>query len=248
MKPKLGVFWFGKFMEFFTPHISKYFEIYVYDTGKRTQHILNLWATPATLKEAATCEYVLLWYPAKYLQKLVGDIAWYIQKDATVFDICSVKTLPATVMLEFLPENCNIIVTHPIFWPQSGKETIVWLKMMLANIRSTDEKYDFLKHVFGEKMQLEIYEMTPEEHDREMAYIQWVTHFIGRTLKRLAIPKAKLSTLSYDHLREASEMVGYDSDELFLSIQQDNMYVADIRKKIIQEFETQNDWIQDNIK
>lgn len=49
--------------------------------------------------------------------------------------------------------------------------------------------------------------MTPEEHDREMAYVQGISHFIGRALKHISIPDAPLATKSYEHMRELSELV-----------------------------------------
>ena len=234
-------------MEFFTPHLLPYFDIKIYDKwGNKTEGIQSLWATPGNMQETSACDYVMLGYPAKYISELVQDISQYVKKDTVVFDICSVKTPAVQAMIEYLPSDCHIVATHPIFWPQSGKNGIEWLKCTLSQVRVPDEKYDFLKHIFWEKMWLKIFELTPEEHDKQMAYVQGITHFIGRSLKKMNIPNAELATCSYSDLYTSSETVGYDSDELFLSIQTDNPYVWEVRKTLMQELETQNTWIENN--
>ena len=81
-----------------------------------------------------------------------------------------------------------------------------------------------------------------------MAYIQGVTHFIGRALKEIGIPASPLATNSYTHLREAKEMVGNDSDALFLSIQSDNPFVSGTRKKLLSQLGQLDNWIDENCK
>ena len=247
LKPTLWVFWLGQFMRFFTPHLLLYFDIQIYDKWeKNREDILSLGVSPVGMQKAAECDYVLLGYPAKYIEQLVQDIAGYIKKNTVVFDICSVKTPVVKAMLKYLPEHCHIITTHPIFGPQSWQNGIKWLKLTISNVRASEEKYDFLKNMFWKNMWLKVFEMTPEEHDREMAYIQGITHFIGRSLKRIGIPDAQLATCSYNDLRNSSETGGYDSDDLFLSIQTDNPYAWEVRQSLLQEFEKQNTWIEDN--
>lgn len=38
-----------------------------------------------------------------------------------VVDVLSVKTLPKAAMLKSLPPSCDIVCTHPMFGPESGK-------------------------------------------------------------------------------------------------------------------------------
>lgn len=251
MKPTLWVFGFGQFMKFFTPYLRDYFDIIVYDreewkNEKRIEDIRSLWVRSWDIIETASADYVLLWYPAWSIADLVKEIAQYITRDSVVFDVCSVKIPAVTAMLKYLPKECNIIATHPIFWPQSGKKGIIWLKCVFSNVRCDQDEYVFLKNIFWEKLWLEIPEMTAEEHDKEMAYVHVITHFIGRSLKKIWIPESDLATCSYKDLRDSSETVGYDSDELFLSIQQDNPYASEVRNKLLQEFQDQQNFIEDN--
>lgn len=240
MKRTFWVFWFGQFMEFFTPYFIEKFDVHVYDKNWKEIAIQQVWAIPTSLRGTAHCDFVLLGYPAGSIEGLVKEIASYIRPWATVFDICSVKTPAIKAMMEFLPTHCNIMTIHPIFWPQSGKNGISWFKCMVSNIRSEEGIYQDMKRFLWEKLWLQILEITPEEHDREMAYVQGISHFIWRALKHISIPDAPLSTKSYEHIKEMSELVGYDSEELFLSIQTDNPFVAEARERLMSEFEKLN--------
>ena len=200
------------------------------------------------MQETAECDYVMLGYPAKYIEQLCKDISQYVQKDTVLFDICSVKTPAVSAMLRYLPKDCHIIATHPIFWPQSGKNGIEGLTCVMSEIQGISERYNILKDIFWQKLWLKICEMSPEEHDREMAYIQGITHFIGRSLKKMRIPNSNLATCSYNDLRKSSETVGYDSDELFLSIQNDNPFAKEIRIELLEQFQKQDNFVKNNVK
>lgn len=58
------------------------------------------------------------------------------------------------------------------------------------------------------------------------------------------IPDAPLATESYKHMRETSELVGYDSEDLFYSIQSDNPYASEVRALFLSEIQKLNDWIE----
>jgi len=69
---------------------------------------------------------------------------------------------------------------------------------------------------------------TPEEHDREMAYVQALTHLIGRSLVNIGIPDEQLKTQSYQHLLELCALIGADTFELFSAIQTQNPFAPDV--------------------
>ena len=58
------------------------------------------------------------------VQKLVPFLDKYVQngkKAPLVVDVLSVKEHAREIMLERLPEECDILCTHPMFGPDSGK-------------------------------------------------------------------------------------------------------------------------------
>jgi prephenate dehydrogenase len=80
----------------------------------------------------------------------------------------------------------------------------------------------------GEEMGLRIRITTAEEHDREMAYVQALTHLIGRTLSSMNIPDEMLKTQSYQHLLDLCGLIGRDSFELFAAIQTLNPFAHEV--------------------
>lgn len=51
-----------------------------------------------------------------------------------VVDVLSVKTHPKDSMLELLHPECDILCTHPMFGPQSGKTSWVGLPLMYEKV------------------------------------------------------------------------------------------------------------------
>jgi len=94
-------------------------------------------------------------------------------------------------------------------------------------------------------MKLQVSEMSAQEHDTHMAYVQGITHMIGRALKQIDIPNSPIATQSYFQLREVSELVGYDSDELFLSIQKDNPYAEEARDTFMMQLKSLEKMIEE---
>jgi prephenate dehydrogenase len=75
-------------------------------------------------------------------------------------------------MRKHLPNHCNLFTIHPIFGPQSGKNGITGLKCMFFNISCEGKIYQGFRDIFENDLGLQIFEISPEEHDKEMAYIQ----------------------------------------------------------------------------
>jgi hypothetical protein len=70
--------------------------------------------------------------------------------------------------------------------------------------------------------------VSAEEHDREMAYVQALTHLIGRTLSAMEIPDESLKTQTYQHLLDMCSLIGNDTFELFTAMQVMNPFAAKV--------------------
>jgi prephenate dehydrogenase len=90
-------------------------------------------------------------------------------------------------------------------------------------------------------LQLEVIEKTPEEHDSEMAYVQGLSHFVGRALSIMQIKDFESATKSYKQLLALENLVGSDSWELYKTIQNANPYTQEVRNtflETLQDLET----------
>lgn len=72
---------------------------------------------------------------------------------------------------------------------------------------------------------------TPEEHDREAALVQGLTHLIARILVRMEPLPRRMTTASFDLLMRATEMVRHDSPAVFLAIEQANPHARPVRDR-----------------
>ena len=136
-------------------------------------------------------------------------------------------------MKDMLPDAVDIVATHPIFGPQSGKNGIVGLPISLMNIRG--DRLSDVQYFCEQTLQLKTILTTSEKHDQEMAYIQGLTHAIARILKNMSIPQLNQTTQTYDYLIKMVDMIKNDSEELFHAIQNDNPYVHDVTNQFFQE-------------
>ena len=66
--------------------------------------------------------------------------------------------------------------------------------------------------------------MTPEEHDRQAAVSQGITHFIGRVLEKADVKSTEINTLGFTDLLAVIEQTCNDSLELFKDLQRFNPY------------------------
>ena len=71
-----------------------------------------------------------------------------------------------------------------------------------------------------------------------MAYVQGLSHFIGRTMDELAIPDSPFATMAYEHLLDMKRIQGGDSWELFRSIMHENPYAAAVHEQFLVALDT----------
>ena len=58
----------------------------------------------------------------------------------------------------------------------------------------------FLIRFFSQILKLNVLERSPELHDKQMAYVQALTHFVGRAVNNMDIPDVEQKTPAYQHL------------------------------------------------
>ncbi|HOV15726.1 MAG TPA: prephenate dehydrogenase/arogenate dehydrogenase family protein, partial [Spirochaetota bacterium] len=102
------------------------------------------------------------------------------------------------LMLKYLPMTTEIIGTHPLFGPQSAKGDLKDLNIVLTNVRST--KFENVKNFLESKYKLNILIEDRDNHDKTMAMVQGLTHYIAKALKEIGIYDTPLKTISYDNL------------------------------------------------
>lgn len=221
----LGVIGIGAFGEFMLPHLAPHFQtITIYD---RVRDLTSLPLPPhvqiGSLQDVCACEILILCVPIQNIEAVATDIAPLLHRGQLVMDLCSVKIGPTKILEQELPDFVEIVSLHPLFGPQSGRNGITGMNITLCDIRS--RRASCIRKFLSETLGLTVFEKTPDEHDREMAYVQGLTHLIAKIFTLMNIPPIQQKTKTYSLLSEMIEMIRYDSEELFLAIQRENPYV-----------------------
>ena len=225
-----GVIGVGAFGEFMLKHITPYFDVRIYDAFRNLDPIEAIYnVSVSSLEDIAQSDIVILAVPVKEIEKTIQSICHHLHKNQLVIDLCSVKCKPIAILKKYVPEYVDIVSLHPLFGPQSAKMGISGLNVTLCNVNGERNKdvHDFLKN----KLFLNVFETTPEQHDREMAYVQGLTHMIAKVFVHMDVPVIHQQTKTYGHLNDMVELIRYDSNDLFLAIQRDNPYVRETTEK-----------------
>jgi prephenate dehydrogenase len=222
----IGLIGLGAFGRLIAAHLGPLFPIFAFDPAACEP------AKGVTLTDAATaaaCDLVILAMPVPQLGAAIAAIKPHLRPGAVVLDVCSVKVLPAQIMLAELPETVEIIGTHPMFGPQSARGGVKGLKIVICPIRGRGARplAAYLRKTFG----LEAIIATPEQHDRDAAMVQGLTHLIAKVLVEMEPLPRHMTTASFDLLMRAVEMVRYDAPEVFYAIERLNPFVPDVRRR-----------------
>lgn len=226
---QIGVYGLGRFGYFWAELLSKNFPVKAYsrDTSRPCPPGVE------RVSEDVVCsgDALFLCSSISSLEEVLSRVGPYLKPGALVADTCSVKVYPATLMEKMLPPGADILATHPMFGPDSAKRGLKGLPLVYHPVRLPEKKDAFWKAYFS-GLGLTVIGMTPEEHDRQAADTQGVTHFIGRVLDDMKLRSNPIGTVGYKSLLAIIEQTCNDPWQLFLDLQQYNPYTGEMRKKL----------------
>ena len=222
---------FGAFARFAAPHLAPHFDVRAHDArgaGPRDG------VPGVSLAEAARADVVVLAVPAQNLASVLEHAAPHTRPGALVIDVCSVKMRPLELMTRHLPAGVRIVGTHPLFGPQSGKDGIAGLPIALCRARADEATVECVRSFLAGTLGLRVIETTPQEHDRQMAYVQGLTHFVSRAIAGMDLPATPMSTRAYARLLDMKRDLQDDSIDLFLTIERGNPFAAQARSELLE--------------
>lgn len=225
----IGVYGLGRFGSFWAELLSHSASVCAYSRSPAR-------ATPPGVRRAGEDE--VLSQPVLFLcvaisavEDVLSGIRGRLAPGSTVMDTCSVKTHPVAPMERLLPASTAILGTHPMFGPDSARAGISGLPMVLCPARIGASELERWRSFFS-SLDLAVTVMTPDEHDREAAFTQGVTHYIGRVLSDFGARQSALATVGYNKLREIVEQTCNDHWQLFLDLQRFNPHTREMRARL----------------
>ena len=224
---EIGIVGFGRFGRFAAEILRKDFLVSVFDR-KIPSGQGGIRSVP--LREVARKPCLLLCVPISQMERVCQRLGPLLTPGQLVMDTCSVKEEPLRLMLELFPESVEVLGTHPLFGPETGRHGIAGLEVVLCPGRCN--RVQKVKQ-YLEKLGLAVTVTTATEHDRAMAKTQALFHFLAQGFSRLKMDPDTLATPGAAQLCRAFQDVRGDSSQLFRDLQQMNRFAPAQRKKLI---------------
>ena len=224
---RIGLVGRGAFGTFARAHLARHFAVVAHDPAH----------DGASLAEAAACPVVVLAVPLAALPDVARAIAPALLPGALVVDVCSVKSAPLALLDAILPEHADIVGTHPLFGPQSGRDGIAGLPVAVCPARR-GRRRRLVARFLSETLALDSVVLGAEEHDRQMATVQGLTHLLARIVLEMGVGDTRLATPTFRHLLRMVDTVRHDSEALFRTILDSNPHAAAMRARFREAADT----------
>jgi prephenate dehydrogenase len=143
-------------------------------------------STAVTAQDIAqSCDLVIVSVPIRDTVRIIEEIAPLLARNQLLCDFTSIKARPVEAMLK---SKANVVGLHPMFGP-----TVSSLKnqtIIICPVRVEEHLLKNLVSIFAAEG-ARCTATTPEEHDRMMAVVQGLTHFVtlcmADTVRRLGV-------------------------------------------------------------
>lgn len=230
---KIGVFGLGRFGALWARLLAPRFPVLAYNRSPERPVPEGIQTVP--FDELGQCDAIFLCVSISAMEQAAERICTIVRPGMLILDTCSVKEYPLSVLRERLPVEVNILGTHPMFGPDSSRDGVNGLPIIICRERAEEAQLQFWVDEFS-SWGLRVLEMTAAEHDREAAYTQGITHFIGRVLRELDVKPSEIGTLGYRKILDVVEQTCNDPLQLFLDLQRYNRFTADMRRELVDAF------------
>lgn len=229
---KVGIIGFGRLGKLITKYLKEDADIIVCDINDVSAEAKEMGVAYGSLDEVCDCPIVIPFVPISEFEKTIIQIKDKLKPGTLLVDVCSVKELPVNAMLKHLPPEIQILATHPMFGPDSARETVFGHKIVVCPVRIQDKLFNDIKQ-FLNGHGLKVIDSTPEEHDRQISHSLVLAHFIGRTLMDTGAERQEIETLGYKRLMKILGVVQNDSWQLFVDMNKYNRFADQARARFI---------------
>lgn len=140
-------------------------------------------------EELKQAHILIFCMPAKAIMECIKEGIPYFKEDAVLTDVAGIKGTMAKEILDILPEQMDFISGHPM----AGREGSGY-DMARADIfdnanyiivpdkRNQQEHIDLVRHLATALGCAHVVEVTPEEHDKLIAYTSSLPHVLATSL------------------------------------------------------------------
>ncbi len=178
-----------------------------------------------------TCDIVILSVPFMALQSVLDRLQPILPSTSLLIDVCSVKVKPAELIHAAFPKHNNLLITHPLFGPQTFHSNTTPHKLIVT--QQLGHLAEMVVQFCEKTLSLEVVHMSNEEHDKHMANVHALTMFIGRACAVLDVAGEPIRTPSFQKLVDLEALDRGHSEELFRTIETGNPFAKAARQKLL---------------
>jgi prephenate dehydrogenase len=187
-----------------------------------------------SLRELVTgAAFVIVAVPVREMRRALTDLREYLVPSQVVFDVGSVKVLPAAAFADVLGDAIPWCGTHPLFGPLSLARAERPLRVVLCPAQAHPQAA-LRTRAFYERIGCEVIVQTPENHDRVMAHTHALTFFVAKgMIDAGAATSVPFAPPSFQAISRTIETVRSDGGHLFAAIARDNPFAPEARKELV---------------
>ncbi len=226
---EIGIYGLGRFGFFWADILSNHFKVKGYSRNPLPNAPVGVERVDED--EVLKTDTLFLCVSISSFAGVLKRISGKIDQGTVVIDTCSVKVYPVKIMRNSLPEKSGIIASHPMFGPDSARDGIKDLPIILWPVRKADGEFKFWADFF-KRIGLRVIKMEPDRHDREAAFTQGITHYLGRVIADLDLHESEIATVGYKKLLEIMNQTCNDPWQLFVDLQRYNPHTGEMREKL----------------
>jgi len=209
---------FGRFGKLLAEILKPDFEVSICDNKVTKSEILEKGFRAVDMDEAMGSDVVFFGPPISKFEEVIRDAQDAIRrrKPKLLIDVLSVKTYPREIFKKYIGSDCEALLVHPMFGPDSvrSNDGLAGLPIMMDQFTASPDSYSFWKEYFLSKG-LRVVLMDAEEHDRLAANSQGIAHFIGRVLEDFGFTPTEIDTLGAKKLHEVKALAANDTPPAF---------------------------------
>uniref|UniRef100_A0A7S2QDY9 Prephenate/arogenate dehydrogenase domain-containing protein n=1 Tax=Zooxanthella nutricula TaxID=1333877 RepID=A0A7S2QDY9_9DINO len=225
---RVGVVGFGCFGQFLAGHLSRTNHVFVTSIDEQVCGMAAElsctwvpWGRAVTeMLTIARVDVLIIATSIVSFASVVSELPFDLLRSAQplIVDVLSVKEYPRGVLLREMPAQCDILCTHPMFGPSSGRGSWEGLRFVFDEVRISNagRARSFLS--FFELAGCAMVPMSCAQHDQQAASTQFLTHLTGRVLAEQACEPTPIDTVGYQNLCAVKDNVCKDSFDLFYGL------------------------------
>jgi prephenate dehydrogenase len=227
------------------------FDIIIADSDeqklKEARRIPGIEAAANSREAVGKADIIIISVPIGSFEKVVKEIGPVIQPGQIVMDVTSVKIAPVKVMHEYIKTGL-ILGAHPLFGP--GLMSLKDQNFVLTPTNAKEKALAAKVETYLKKRGANVKQMTPPAHDKMMAVVQGLSHFVAIVSADALAGLGDLdemkdvSTTTFRIFLNYIESVIGDDAPLYAAIQMEHPEMAEIYRALGQSVEKWADMVK----